>query len=60
MLILQLGVGIAAYLMADDVEGWAHDGLTKTIPMYHYPDVEDYKDIRKSWDMVQMDVSCFQ
>jgi len=57
ILILQLGAGIAAYLMVDPLEAVAEKELMSTMNQYNNETHPDIDNIRRSWDLVQSDVS---
>lgn len=56
VLVLQLGVGIAAFLLEDDIQQLAQTELNSTLVNYHNTSVHDSADIRRSWDIVQSEV----
>lgn len=58
VLVLQLGVGIAAFLLEDDIQQLAHTELNSTLINYHNTSVHDSEEIRRSWDMVQTELHC--
>jgi len=58
ILIMQLGVGIAAYLMGDQLESLAEQGFTKTMNEYNNDTRPDIADIRRSWDLMQSELKC--
>jgi CD63 antigen len=58
ILVLQLGVGLAAYLMGDQLESLAEKGLTKTMNEYNNDTATDIMDIRRSWDLAQSELHC--
>lgn len=58
ILILQLGVGIAAFLMGDQLEDLTQKGLMTTMNEYNNDTYPDIQNIRKSWDLVQSDLKC--
>jgi len=58
ILILQLGVGIAALTLQDDLENVAQEGLMKTLKQFHNKSVPDVKDIRSSWNLLQSELKC--
>jgi len=58
VLVLQLGVGIAAFLLEDDIQQLFHTELNSTLINYHNTSVHDSADIRRSWDIVQNELHC--
>jgi hypothetical protein len=53
---LQIGVGIAAFMIEDDLEDVANKGLSDTLQKYHNMSAHDVRDIRSSWDLLQTEV----
>jgi hypothetical protein len=53
---MQLGVGIAAYLMGDQLEEITEQGLMKTMNQYNNDSNPEIVDIRRSWDLIQSEV----
>jgi len=58
VLVLQLGVGISAFLLKDDVEKVAEDAFMATLHRYHNMTDPENQDIRRSWDIVQSELQC--
>jgi CD63 antigen len=58
ILILQLGVGIAAFTLQDDVQNVAEKELNVTLHKYHNFTVPDSKDIRSAWNLLQSELKC--
>lgn len=59
VLVLQLGVGIAAFLLQDDVEQLAEKGLNSTLVNYYNKTFPNVEDIQRSWNLVQSEVHCY-
>ncbi|OXA64683.1 CD63 antigen [Folsomia candida] len=58
VLVLQLGVGIAAFLLQDDVEQLAEKGLNSTLVNYYNKTFPNVEDIQRSWNLVQSELHC--
>jgi len=58
VLVLQLGVGISAFLLKDDVEKVAEEAFMQTLKRYHNLTDPESADIRRSWDIVQSELHC--
>jgi len=58
VLVLQLGVGISAFLLKDDVEKVAETAFMDTLKRYHNMTDPEHEDIRRSWDIVQSELHC--
>jgi CD63 antigen len=58
VLVLQLGVGIAAFLLQDDVEQLAEKGLNSTLVNYHNKTFPNVEDVQRSWNLVQTELHC--
>ncbi len=58
ILVFQLGVGIAAFLLQDDLENLVQKELNATLINYHNQSgtVRDLDDIRTSWNILQSEV----
>jgi CD63 antigen len=60
ILVFQLGVGIAAFLLQDNLENLVQKELNATLINYHNQSgtVRDLDDIRTSWNILQSELKC--
>lgn len=56
LLIIELGAGILAYTMEDNLKDLLNDGLMESIPRYRNANATDHADVVKSFDFIQANV----